>query len=100
MALVWSRDEVVAGEKANDQVMGVGRRRCETAAERQDLARRQWRARGNRNPGINLLPRRVANDEFEPWHIHDFARDVDDISFGHEDRHSFVLLGRRYDPIE
>src|SRR5271169_1505347 len=92
--------DVAPGNEAHEHVAGVRRRRSKPGAEGNGLARRQRRTRGNRGPRIDFLPRRIANDEFEPRHFDGLVRVVDDVALDQEDRYPLVLLRCGGDAIE
>src|SRR5580658_3896542 len=92
--------DVAPGNEAHEHVARVRRRRRKPGAEGYGLARRQRRTRGNRGPRIDFLPRRIADDKFEPRHFDGLVRVVDDVALDQEDWHPLVLLRGRGDAVE
>ena len=85
-------DQIAAVDKTNDDIACIGGRRCQAGPKANALAWRQRGAHWDRGPGINLVLRRVAQDEFEARHVFVLAGGVNDIAFDHQDRNPFMLL--------
>src|ERR1043165_1359961 len=82
--------DIAPVEETHDHVAAVARRRGQPRAEWQSIAGAERGFCGLRGPGIDLVPRGVAQAKAQPRHVERSGRQVHDRSLDHQ--HAYAVL--------